>query len=91
MNNYAKVGFVINDLQRHWFAYYSIKFLTRLLNGSALVKHDAPVSVLRGFRKSELEALIAAAKVKNVTISWKWAFRYLIVSNANPLSRLRPK
>jgi 2-polyprenyl-3-methyl-5-hydroxy-6-metoxy-1,4-benzoquinol methylase len=79
MNEYAKVGFVINDLQRHWFAYYSIKFLTRLLNGSALVKNDAPVSVLRGFRKNELQKLMQSANVNDVTINWKWAFRYLIM------------
>jgi 2-polyprenyl-3-methyl-5-hydroxy-6-metoxy-1,4-benzoquinol methylase len=80
MNKYAKVGFVINDLQRHWFAYYSIKFLTRLLNGSALVKNDAPVSVLRGFRKNELEQLLQKANVRNAEVSWMWAFRYLVSS-----------
>lgn len=79
MNKYARIGFVINDLQRHWFAYYSIKFLTRLLNGSALVKNDAPVSVLRGFRKNELNALLQKANVQQATIDWKWAFRYLIL------------
>lgn len=79
MNKYALIGFVINDLQRHWFAYYSIKLLTRLLNGSSLVKNDAPLSVLRGFRKEELNKLFEKANVKNVNISWKWAFRYLML------------
>lgn len=83
MNQYAKVGFIINDLQRHWFAYYSIKFLTRLLNGSTLVKNDAPLSVLRGFRKEELNTLLDKSKVKDFSIKWKWAFRYLTVKNFN--------
>jgi 2-polyprenyl-3-methyl-5-hydroxy-6-metoxy-1,4-benzoquinol methylase len=83
MSRYARIGFVINDLQRHWFAYYSIKFLTRLLNGSALVKNDAPVSVLRGFRKNELHALLQKAKVQNASINWKWAFRYLVIKKFN--------
>ena len=83
MNQYAKVGFIINDLQRHWFAYYSIKFLTRLLNGSTLVKNDAPLSVLRGFRKEELNVLLESASVKQYSIKWEWAFRYLIVKNFN--------
>lgn len=78
MNQYAKVGFIINDLQRHWFAYYSIKFLTRLLNGSTLVKNDAPLSVLRGFRKEELLILLEKSKIKNYSVKWKWAFRYLV-------------
>ncbi len=79
LNAHSKVGFIINDLQRHWFAYYSIKFLTRLLNGSILVKNDAPLSVLRGFRKEELNVLLEKSKVKNYTIKWKWAFRYLLL------------
>jgi 2-polyprenyl-3-methyl-5-hydroxy-6-metoxy-1,4-benzoquinol methylase len=87
INNYARIGFVINDLQRHWFAYYSIKFLTRLLNGSTLMKNDAPLSVLRGFRKNELQKILDKASVKNYSIKWKWAFRYLVMS----LSRPSPK
>ncbi len=83
MNQYAKVGFIINDLQRHWFAYYSIKFLTRILNGSALIKNDAPLSVLRGFRKEELNELLEKAGVNNFSIKWKWAFRYLTTKNFN--------
>ena len=79
MKQYAKIGFVINDLQRHWLAYYSIKVLTRLFNGSSLVKNDAPLSVLRGFKKPELVHLFEKGKVENVTINWKWAFRYLVV------------
>ena len=79
MNQYTRVGFIVNDLQRHWFAYYSIKFLTRLLNGSTLVKNDAPLSVLRGFRKEELITLLEKSKVKNYTVKWKWAFRYLVL------------
>ncbi|WP_245532632.1 methyltransferase domain-containing protein [Bernardetia litoralis] len=44
-------GFIINDLHRNPIAYYSIYFLTRLFNGSYLVKNDAPLSVLRAFKK----------------------------------------
>jgi 2-polyprenyl-3-methyl-5-hydroxy-6-metoxy-1,4-benzoquinol methylase len=79
LKQYPKVGFVINDLQRHRLAYYSIKFLTRLFNGSSLVKNDAPLSVLRGFKKNEIKALFEKTNVNSISIKWKWAFRYLIV------------
>jgi SAM-dependent methyltransferase len=79
----AKIGFIINDLQRHWFAYYSIKFLTRLLNGSALVKNDAPLSVLRGFRKKELGHILQKGKAGDAIIKWRWAFRYLVIKSWN--------
>jgi 2-polyprenyl-3-methyl-5-hydroxy-6-metoxy-1,4-benzoquinol methylase len=81
LSKYTTTGFIINDLQRHWFAYYSIKFLTRLLNGSKLVRNDAPLSVLRGFRKHELEHLLREGKAENASIKWKWAFRYLVIKN----------
>ncbi len=82
VKQHAATGFIINDLHRHWFAYYSIKFLTRLLNGSSLVKNDAPLSVLRGFKKAELQAFVSAAGIMNAKIKWKWAFRYLVLSGS---------
>lgn len=78
MKNNATIGFFINDLQRHPLAYYSIKWLTALFARSYLVKHDAPVSVIRGFSRQEWRQLLKQAGIINYTIQWKWAFRYLI-------------
>ena len=83
MRENSKLGFVINDLHRHWFAYYSIKFLTFFFSKSELVKNDAPLSVLRGFKKKEWENIFNAAKIIRPYIQWKWAFRHLIISQ-NP-------
>jgi len=70
---------LINDLHRHWFAYYSIKYLTRWLKGSYLVQNDAPLSVLRGFKKKEWRVILDKAGLKNAQIQWKWAFRHQIL------------
>ena len=75
----AKIGFFINDLHRHPIAYHFIKIATKLFSGSYLVKNDAPLSVLRGFKKKEWENILLKAGIKHYTIQWKWAFRYLIV------------
>ena len=72
-------GIVINDLQRHWFAYYSIKFLTQLFSKSEMVKYDAPVSVLRAFSRKDLITILQKAGISNYTLSWKWAFRWQLV------------
>ncbi|MBL0048413.1 MAG: methyltransferase domain-containing protein [Bacteroidetes bacterium] len=80
MNQYAQVGFLINDLHRNKIAYYSIKWLTAVFSKSYLVKNDAAVSVSRGFIKSELEKLLFESGIKNYSIKWKWAFRYLILA-----------
>ena len=62
MNQNANIGFFINDLHRHPLAYYSIKWLSRIFSRSHLVKNDAPLSVLRGFRKKELKFLVEGVR-----------------------------
>ncbi len=78
MKQNSLLGFFINDLQRNWFAYYSIKIITKLFSSSYLVKHDAPLSVARGFHADEWMQILNKAQIKNYTVNWKWAFRYLI-------------
>lgn len=74
----STTGFFVNDLHRHFLAYYSIKLLTRLFSKSYLVKNDAPLSVRRGFSRKEIEKLLTAAEISHFDIEWKWAFRWLI-------------
>ncbi len=75
----ATQGFFINDLHRHPLAYYSIKWMTKICSRSYLVKNDGPLSVARGFIKSEWNEIFRSAGISRFSIKWKWAFRYLIV------------
>jgi len=75
----AKIGVVINDLHRHWFAYHSIKLLTQLFSKSPMVQYDAPLSVRRAFRKNELEKIMASAEINEFSLKWMWAFRWQLV------------
>jgi len=75
----ARVAVVINDLHRHWLAYHSIKWLTRLLGGSYLVQHDAPLSVARAFRRKDWVALLARAGITHYELRWRWAFRWQVI------------
>ena len=84
MKQNSAIGFFINDLQRHFLAYYSIKLLTSLFSKSYLVKNDAPLSVARGFHKNELKELCCKAKVFGAQVSWKWAFRYIVIYKHEP-------
>jgi SAM-dependent methyltransferase len=79
MKENSSVGFLINDLHRHPLAYYSIKALVNIFSKSYLVKNDAPVSVLRGFKKNEWENIFRTAGFQADSIEWRWAFRYLIL------------
>jgi ubiquinone/menaquinone biosynthesis C-methylase UbiE len=75
----ARLGFVINDLHRHWFAYHSIRLLTRFFSKSPMVRNDASLSVLRAFSRSDLERILTDAGIKKYQISWFWAFRWQIL------------
>lgn len=76
----SRTGFFINDLHRHWLAYYLIKYITKFFSKSYLVKNDACLSVARSFRKNEWENLFHRAGVTLTAIRWKWAFRWLVIS-----------
>lgn len=75
----AKVGVIINDLHRHWFAYHSIKIITALFSRSSLVKYDGPVSVLRSLTRNEWKEILERAGISKYTIRWKWAWRWQIL------------
>lgn len=75
----SRLGIVVNDLRRSFLALIGIKILTTVFSKSALVKNDAPLSVRRGFRKSELIKLLAYSNIDNYIIKRKWAFRWMLV------------
>jgi 2-polyprenyl-3-methyl-5-hydroxy-6-metoxy-1,4-benzoquinol methylase len=79
LKNQARIGMVINDLHRHPLAYYAIKFLTTLFSKSAMVKYDAPLSVLRGFTQKEWREILQQAGISDYSLKWKWAFRWQLI------------
>lgn len=79
----SQIGFVINDLHRHPIAYWSIRLLTSLFSQSRLVRHDAPLSVRRGFKRKDWQRLFQLAGITDVEIQWRWAFRWLIIVKKN--------
>ncbi len=81
--NKNQAVFIINDLERNPIAYYLIKILTRIFSKSSLVKNDAPLSVLRGFKKREWSNLLKEAGINNFSIKNKWAFRHLLLIYPN--------
>ncbi len=71
----AKIGLVINDLHRHKLAYYLFMLLSLFIKNNMIIE-DGLTSVLRGFKRNELEKMSKEIRIKP-QISWKWAFRYL--------------
>lgn len=72
--NTASIGMVVNDLQRSRLAYYLFKIVS-LLTTNHMVREDGLTSILKAFKRKELEALTTKLNAK-ASIRWKWAFRY---------------
>jgi 2-polyprenyl-3-methyl-5-hydroxy-6-metoxy-1,4-benzoquinol methylase len=75
----TRSAIIINDIHRHPLAYYSIKVLTHLFSRTPMVKFDAPLSVLRAFKKPELNEVMEKATIRIYHMKWKWAFRWQLI------------
>ena len=71
----ATIGLVVNDLHRHKLAYYLFKLIGFFIKNK-MVRQDGLTSVLRAFKREDLENIAKEIKV-HFSIQWKWAFRYL--------------
>ena len=69
------IGVVVNDLHRHKLAYYLFKLIGFFIKNK-MVREDGLTSVLRAFKRKDLENISKQIKVY-FSIQWKWAFRYL--------------
>ncbi len=75
----SRYGLVVNDLHRHPVAWASIKYLTRLLPTSQMVRYDAPLSVLRSFVRQDWFDLCAQAGLPEPIVRWRPMFRWQVL------------
>lgn len=73
----AKLGVVINDLERSPVAYSLFKAFSFFFIKTDIAKKDGLLSIRRAFKEEELKHF--ASRVTNAShkIKWKWAFRYV--------------
>lgn len=74
LSNTSKLGIVVNDLHRNEMAYGLFKLLGLVISNH-MIKQDGLTSILRAFKRKDLETLSKQIKHKS-QIRWKWAFRY---------------
>ncbi|RZJ75593.1 MAG: methyltransferase domain-containing protein [Flavobacterium sp.] len=75
-NRNAAIGVVVNDLHRSKAAYRLFVLICNVFSLNRMSREDGLVSILRGFRKGELEQFSKKLGLKKYSIHWKWAFRY---------------
>lgn len=70
-------GLIVNDLERHRFARWSIALITRLWPGASyLVRNDAPLSVERSFVEADWHRLLAGIPKLNYSLRYRRMFRH---------------
>ncbi len=76
LNKNATIGIVVNDLHRSKIAYRLFELVSVVFNLNKMSRNDGLISILKGFKKNELEHFSEKLNLKNYSINWKWAFRY---------------
>ena len=74
--NLVKKGIVINDLQRSKLAYRLFQAIIFIFRLEKMTAEDGLISILRGFKREDLEQFSKELGLKKYSIKWKWAFRY---------------
>ncbi len=75
----VRVGIVVNDLQRSALAYRLFTALSYVFGLNDMSREDGLVSILRGFKKTDLLRYEKELDIHSAHIRWRWAFRYLWV------------
>ncbi len=63
MEDNARIGWFINDLERHPLPYYFVKFAFWAARRHKFMKHDGPVSVASAFKKRDWARYLAEAGI----------------------------
>ena len=78
MEDQARMGWFVNDLHRHGFAYHGYPLLARLLGVHPIVRADGQLSIARSFVPGEWRAMLAAAHIGDARIEHVFPFRLCV-------------
>ncbi len=74
----ARVGWIVNDLHRHGFAYLGWPLLARLTGWHPIVRHDGRLSIARSYRPDEWPPLLAEAGITDARVVRAFPFRLCV-------------
>lgn len=63
MESQAARGWIVNDVHRHAFAYYSYPLLAAAMRWHRIVREDGRLSIARAFRRADWQRLIAGSGI----------------------------
>jgi len=78
MDAEARLGWLVNDLHRHGFAYRGFPLLARIAGWHPIVRHDGQLSIARSYRPYEWPALLDEAGVIGAHVYRAFPFRLCV-------------
>jgi 2-polyprenyl-3-methyl-5-hydroxy-6-metoxy-1,4-benzoquinol methylase len=85
-NELARIGIIINDLQRSRWAYYLFKLFSLIFIKTKTAQIDGLISIRKAFVKSDLIEYSKHLPDARHEIKWQWAFRYVWIIQPNRLN-----
>ena len=77
----ARVGWLVNDLHRHGFAYHGWPLLAGLFGWHPIVRHDGRLSIARSYRPAEWLPLLDEAGVADARVFRAFPFRLCVANH----------
>lgn len=74
----SALGWMVNDLHRHRFAWYGYPLLARIMRWHRIVREDGRLSIARSFRKAEWQAMLAAAGIGDARVVRRFPLRLCV-------------
>jgi ubiquinone/menaquinone biosynthesis C-methylase UbiE len=78
MKRVARCGVYVIDLHRHPLAYFLYTTVGKVFLKGRLVRSDGALSILRSFKRNELEQLGERAGLQNVKVARRFPFRLVM-------------
>ena len=80
LNRVARREIVVIDLHRHPISYYFYTTIGRLLFHNRLIREDGALSILRGFKSSELNDLAERSCLKHIKVLRRFPYRLVLTA-----------
>lgn len=78
MQKETRIGWLVNDLHRHGFAWRGFPVLARLMRWHPIVRHDGQLSIARSYRPQEWKPLLEEAGIKRARVFRAFPFRLCV-------------
>lgn len=83
MDRRARIGWLVNDLERHPVSWGGFAVLAALMRWHRFVRHDGPVSIRRAFSPEDWRGYLTRAEVRGAEVRRRFPFRLCV-------AKLRP-